>query len=376
MNWAAASLTGKSARPKRRGVTFAGASLLWLLLNVAGWVESTPAQSWQTEEVAGTEATASGSAQAGAQQLTGTVTGTVTDATGGAIAGAQIKLSSGAQSSVLQGQSASDGSFFFGNVPPGLFFLAITATGFAEQNFSGTLHPGEIDVVPPVALALAANVTEVRVIAPSTELAEAQIKTEEKQRVLGVIPNFYVTYVADAAPLDAKQKFELAWKMSVDPITFGLTAAAAGFQQAEDQFEGYGQGAQGYGKRFGAIYADTVAGTFIGSAMLPSLLKQDPRYFYKGTGTVRSRILYAMANAVICKGDNKHWQPNYSSVGGSLAAGGIANLYYPAENRGVTLTFENALIEIGESAAGNLFEEFLSRKLTTPNLLKHSPAKS
>ena len=103
----------------------------------------------------------------------------------------------------------------------------------------------------------------------------------------------------------------------------------------------------------------------IGGAILPSLLKQDPRYFYKGTGSTRSRILYALANAVICKGDNGHWQFDYSGILGALAAGGISNLYYPASSRNrAGLTFENTLIGIGGSAVGNLFQEFLIRKLT------------
>ena len=107
-----------------------------------------------------------------------------------------------------------------------------------------------------------------------------------------------------------------------------------------------------------------VTGTFIGGAILPSLLKQDPSYFYKGTGS-KNRGLYAIANAVICKGDNGRWQPNYSSIIGSLAAGGISNLYYPAQDRnGAWLTFETALIGTGESAAANLFQEFIVRKLT------------
>jgi hypothetical protein len=77
----------------------------------------------------------------------------------------------------------------------------------------------------------------------------------------------------------------------------------------------------------------------IGSAILPALLKQDPRYFYKGTGTTRSRILYAIANSVMCKGDNGHWQVNYSGILGGAAAGGISNLYYPASDRnGISLT--------------------------------------
>ncbi len=150
----------------------------------------------------------------------------------------------------------------------------------------------------------------------------------------------------------------------MDPVNFGLTAAVAGIQQAANQFSGYGQGAQGYGKRFGAAYADSVSFTFIGSAILPSLLKQDPRYFYKGTGTRRSRIFYAIANAVICKGDNGHWQTNYSGLLGSLAAGGISNLYYPATDRDAKVTFENTLIAIGSTAANNILQEFVIRKLT------------
>jgi hypothetical protein len=158
-------------------------------------------------------------------------------------------------------------------------------------------------------------------------------------------------------------------------VTFVLTGAIAGVEQADNSFKGYGQGAQGYAKRYGATYADTVTGTFIGSAILPSILKQDPRYFYKGTGSTQSRILYAIANAFICKGDNKRWQPNYSSIAGSLAAGGISNLYYPASDRnGAALTFENTLIGIGATAATNILQEFLIRKLT-PNVPNYQPAK-
>src|SRR5262249_25891874 len=159
---------------------------------------------------------------------------------------------------------------------------------------------------------------------PAPEVAQIEVKDEEKQRVFGVIPNFYVSYVPNAAPLSTRQKFELAWKTTIDPFTFGVVGAVAGVQHAQNDFSGYGQGAQGYAKRYGATYADVVVGTFLGSAGLPSLLKQDPRYFFKGTGTVHSRLSYALANAVVCKGDNGRWQPNYSSILGNLAAGGIS----------------------------------------------------
>jgi hypothetical protein len=179
------------------------------------------------------------------------------------------------------------------------------------------------------------------------------------------VPNFYVSYVAHAAPLTPKQKFKLAARTIVDPVTFALVGATAGIEQAENHFSGYGQGAEGYGKRYGAGYADAVTGTFIGSAILPSLLKQDPRYFYKGTGSKPSRILYAVANAFICKGDNGRWQANYSNILGSVASSGISNLYYPKQDRyGAELTFEDTGIGIGGSAISNLLQEFVIRKLT------------
>ncbi len=175
--------------------------------------------------------------------------------------------------------------------------------------------------------------------------------------------------------MTAKQKFVLAWKTTSDPVTLGIVGVIAGIQQSQNTFSGYGQGAEGYGKRFGASYADVVSGTFIGGAILPTLLKQDPRYFYKGSGSKRSRILYALANAVICKGDNGHWQTNYSTILGSLAAGGISNLYYPASDRnGARLTLENALIGISATGVANVLQEFLIPKLT-PSVPKHHPAK-
>ena len=196
------------------------------------------------------------------------------------------------------------------------------------------------------------------------ELAEVQIKDQEQQRVLGIVPNFYVSYLPDAVPLSPKQKFELAWRSSVDPFTFIAVGALAGGQQARNGFSGYGQGAQGYAQRYGATYGDVVIGTFLGSAIMPSLLKQDPRYFYKGTGSKRSRFLYALSSPFMCKGDNGRWQPNYSFMIGSFATAGIANAYYPPTNRGVGAVAETALVRLGENAIASVFQEFIVRKLT------------
>lgn len=309
--------------------------------------------------------------------LPGSISGIVADQSGAVIAGAQVRLTrpGGDQSLNQQVLSDGDGQFSFAGVAPGPFQLTITSAGFAPKTSSGVLQPGEIDIIPEAALAVAANTSDMEVTLTQTEVAEEQIKAEEKQRVLGVLPNFYVSYDPAAVPLTAKQKFNLAWKTLEDPFTFVIVAGTAGVEQAQNHFAGYGQGAQGYAKRFGANYGDASTGTLIGAAILPSLLKQDPRYFYKGTGSMPSRFLYAIANSLICKGDNGRWQVNYSNILGSLAAGGISNLYYPEQDRnGAGLTFENAAIGIGASAIGNLFQEFVIRRLT-PKLPSNPAAK-
>jgi hypothetical protein len=311
-------------------------------------------------------------------QSFGRITGSVMDAAGDLLAGARITLTHSAQPGNQQALSDDSGTFSFANVLPGAFQVVVSAQNFTSQTVSGTLQAGQSYIVAPVTLSLATVVSSVKVTAAGSqmEIAQQQMKLEETQRVLAVVPNFYVSYVPNAAPLSSKQKFQLAWKTTADPFVFGLVGAIAGIQQAANQYSGFGQGASGYAKRYGASYADTFAGTFLGSAIFPSLLKQDPRYFYKGTGTVRARLLYALANAVICKGDNKKWQPNYSNVLGNLAAGGLSNLYYPAQNRqGAELTFESAAIGIGATAAANVLEEFVIRKLT-PNAPAFDPSGS
>jgi hypothetical protein len=317
----------------------------------------------------------SASEQFPGERLPGNIGGTVVDQSGAVVAGARVRLTGEDQSVNQEVVSGDDGQFSFANVAPGSFHLTITSVGFATQTFSGILHSGETYIVPANSLAVATNVAEVQVRLTQVEVAEEQIKLEEKQRVLGVLPNFYVSYIPNAAPLNAKQKFKLAFRTVVDPFTIVFVGGAAGVEQAQNHFAGYGQGAQGYGKRFGAGYADTITGTFIGGAILPAILKQDPRYFYKGTGSMTSRFLYAIANSVICKGDNGRWQANYSNILGSMAAGGISNLYYPAQDRdGAGLTVENAIIGIGATAIANLFQEFVVKKLT-PKIPNYDPAK-
>ena len=279
----------------------------------------------------------------------------------------QSKASATNPATALTAITDSDGRFRFTVVPAGPFRAHRSATvSFASQTISKPSSSRyESLETEPLVLLFASASSQIEVSASQTEIATEQLHIEEEQRVFGVIPNFYVVYTPNAVPLSPRQKFHLAWRSEIDPFTIAASAASAGIEQAQNTFSGYGQGAQGYFKRFGANYADSFIGNMLGGAAFPAVFKQDPRYFYNGKGTIRHRALYAIANAVICKGDNGHWQFNYSGLLGSMAAGGISYTYYPASNRdGASLFVENTFIGIGGSALGNIFQEFVVRKLT------------
>jgi hypothetical protein len=369
-----------SLRRNVRGVVLGAVALLWLSICVPPFGLATPAVAQSEQPLVGQAAEsgtpddggtgASSAAQEPDHPLPGNISGTVVVQTGAAAAGAQVQLTHDDQSPKQEVISGDNGQYSFANVSPGPFQITISAPGFATHAFNGTLQPGQAFIVPEVMLSVETAVTEVRVEMTPVEVAEEQIKEQEKQRVFGIIPNFYVTYVPDPAPLIARQKFQLAFRSVIDPFTFFAVGFLAGLQQASDQFSGYGQGAEGYAKRYGAAYANVVTSTFIGSAILPSIFKQDPRYFYKGTGSIKSRTGYALANAVICKGDNKKWQVNYSEIIGAFATGAISYTYYPEADRHGAI-WQNGLIKLGESSVAGIFQEFVLRKLT-PHLQTHS----
>jgi hypothetical protein len=208
--------------------------------------------------------------------------------------------------------------------------------------------------------------------------AEEEVKKEEHQRFFRIVPDFYTSYISDAEPLSRALKFELAVKSSFDPFSFAAAGLDAGISQAKNNFAAYGQGAKGYAKRFGASFADSFDGTMFGGWLFPVLLKQDPRYFRKGTGGFRRRLFYALITTTVsCKGDNRRWVPNYSNILGNLAAGGISNFYYPAADRGVGLTFQRTGVVRAEGALGSVFAEFwpdissrLFRRRPKPGMVK------
>jgi hypothetical protein len=198
------------------------------------------------------------------------------------------------------------------------------------------------------------------------EKGEEQIKEQEKQRVVGILPSFNVSYRADAVSLTAGQKMRLALRSSVDPVTVGAAFLIAGYHEALDDDPGFGWGLEGYGKRSGAAYLDLFNGTMIGNGVLPAILHQEPRFFRLGHGTVTHRLLYALATNVVCKHDNTgKWEPNYSNIGGNIASGAISNLYYPKSNSDIGQTFSNGFIVTAEGGIGSIFQEFwpdISRK--------------
>ena len=177
-----------------------------------------------------------------APPTTGSISGTVVDKDGAAIPNAKVVLTEGAFSMELA--SGDDGSFTFRDVPAGAFQLSSSASGFGAQTQSGVLQPGEQHLLSPVQLAVATTV-EVNVTQTREEIAEQQIQVQEKQRLLGVVPNYYVSYVPDAVPLNTRQKFQLGWKFVFNPFSLAIAGFTAGIEQANDSYSGYGQGAQG-----------------------------------------------------------------------------------------------------------------------------------
>jgi hypothetical protein len=242
--------------------------------------------------------------------------------------------------------------------------VTVKAAGFAVWTSPElTLTPGESMELPEIKLEAGGVETSVDAVDPKV-LATLQVKNEEEQRVFGVIPNFYTSYDPTFVPLTAKLKFELSLKASTDVVSIGAALFVAGLDQAAGSPH-YSGGMKGYGQRFGSVYANGVSDILIGGAVLPSLLHQDPRYFYQGTGTTKSRLIHALSSPFVAKGDNGRWQPNYSSIGGDLASASLSNLYYPDRDRGAGLVFTNALITTGGRLANTLAQEFVLRKFTS-----------
>jgi hypothetical protein len=299
------------------------------------------------------------------QPQRGSISGAVTDVDDAAIPGATLTVDGPAASQHRTLTTDGTGSFDLKDLDPSVVYkITVTAKGFADWTSPAiVLQPGQALEMSDIKLKI--SVVETTVVALTTEqLATQQVKVEEKQRVLGIIPNYFVVYDKNAVAMTTKLKYELAFRAATDVVSIAGDVFLAGVDQAADT-PNYQQGAEGFGQRFGAAYADSFSNVMIGGAVLPSLLHQDPRYFYQGTGSGKSRALHAMSYAIICKGDNGRSQFNYSGVGGNLISASLTNLYYPPSNRGPGLVFSNTLINAGGRLANALVQEFILRKYTT-----------
>jgi len=296
----------------------------------------------------------------------GVILGTVTNPRGTGVGGVTITVSSQGLPSPIDVHSNANGKFRITGLAAGNYNVKASATGFLPATpptvalGSGEHYKLSITIVP-----VPKAVTTVKVVASPVEIATAQVKLEEKQRILGFIPNFSTSYEWNAAPLTSKLKYDLALHVITDPYTFAVAAGLAGVEQGAGYYPGYGGGWQGYGKRFGASYADGAIARFTGGAVYASWLHQDPRYFYKGHGSTGSRLWYAIRSAFVARGDNGRAQPNYSELLGDFTAAGASNLYLSPHDRSARITIQNGLVVIAGDAIENVMREFLTKGLTS-----------
>jgi len=295
----------------------------------------------------------------------GIIIGTAIDANGNPVANATVELNGRENGDRRTVTTPDSGLFEFHDVQSGVpFEITIAAQDFADWNSPIiTLEPGQFKILTGIHLRIKTELTKVEVRYDPVQVATEQLRAEEHQRVLGIVPNFYVSYEKDPAPLTTKMKFQLALKVATDPVTFAGVVGFAGIRQAADSPK-YGQGWDAYGKRVGATAADGFSDIMIGGAILPSLLHQDPRYFYQGTGTTGSRIRHAVFSPFVTRSDSGKSMPNYSSLGGDVASAGISNLYFPKANRGVGLVFGNFAIGTAERIGASLAQEFIIGRFT------------
>ena len=188
--------------------------------------------------------------------------------------------------------------------------------------------------------------------------AQEQLDQEYNQRVWAVVATFNTTANQQAIPLSTGQKYQLFFKSASDPWPFLLASVLAGISQAENGLPEYGQGVQGYAKRFGASYGDYFIGNFLGNAVFASVMHEDPRYYQKGHGTYLRRALWAASGTVWCKRDNGTWGPNYANVIGNLSGAAVANVYYPQSERTVGATIGRGFSVTAQGIIGSEVIEF------------------
>ena len=286
------------------------------------------------------------------------------------IPGARLTLvpTSGApaSSAPLTTASEMDGSFLFQQVPPGTFTLTVTAGDVEPASTSVMVLPGNAVELPAISMRLAVVHTDVTAVS-AHEAAEREVRAEEGQRILKAIPNFMVVYDDEPVALSAGQKFRLSTRTLADPVTIGVSAAIAGGEQASNSYPGFGRGMRGYARRFGASVGDSTSGMLLSGAILPTVFRQDPRYFYRGTGSKASRLMFVLKQTVAQKGDNGRWQFAWSNTLGGVGTALISDTYYPRQPGHPWGSQTGQLFGLSMVSTGisNLMQEFVFGRVTT-----------
>ena len=295
-----------------------------------------------------------------------TLNGFATDEDQAAVPGATITVDGPPPGEHRVVQADSTGYFLVQGLRPATsYHLTASASGFSTYTSPEfTLAPGQVLTLSDVKMPVGTVGTTITVM-PLDVIAAQQVNAEVQQKVLGIIPNFYVVYQHDdVAPLSAKLKFKLAYKSTLNPETFVAAIFIASINQAADT-PAYAEGAKGYGQRIGSSYLLGTTDVFLGGAVFPALFHQDPRYFYQGTGTKKSRLLHAVLSPVICRGDNGKTQVNFSSILGDLSASALATTYLPPPDNRTSDVFSNAAVTTAGRIANAILQEFVLSRLTT-----------
>ena len=195
--------------------------------------------------------------------------------------------------------------------------------------------------------------------APDT-MAHEQPSGTSNERLFWVLPDFLLIENAKTLPpLSAGAKFKVVARRSFDYIEYPVYGMLAGISQAENSEPGYGRGAEGYGKRYGAAFADGTIECFMTGAILPSILRQDPRYYQLGKGGFWRRTGYAASRIFITRADSGRIQFNYSEIAGSALSAGISTYsYHPSNQRTVRNSLSVWGTQIGYDTIAIVFNEF------------------
>jgi hypothetical protein len=192
--------------------------------------------------------------------------------------------------------------------------------------------------------------------------AASQLQPDQgtKDRLFFALPNFLsLENSAHVPPMTVKQKFQVSVRSSFDWVQYPWYGALAGISQARNSEPGYGQGAEGYAKRYASQFADGTIENFMVNAVVPSLLRTDPRYYQMGKGSVLKRTGYALSRLFVTRTDSGHNTFNVAEIGGSFAAAAISTYsYHPEADKTLSNTATVWGAQVGYDAIRIVLNEF------------------